>query len=383
MSEHRWPTVPGLLYGGDYNPEQWPEEVWVEDVRLMQEAHVTMVTVGVFSWALLEPTQGHYDLGWLGRVLDLLHDGGIAVDLATATASPPPWFSLAHPDSLPVTADGVRLSWGSRQAYCPSSPDYRRAATALAGTLARRYGRHPAVRMWHVGNEYGCHVPQCFCDTSAAAFRAFLQDRYGDLDALNAAWGTAFWSQRCSAWEQVIPPRASPSHRNPTQQLDWWRFGSDALLQLYRAERDVLREITPDLPVTTNFMAPGFKPVDYVAWGREVDLVANDHYLPGADPAAEVDLALGADLMRSVGGGRPWLLMETSTSAVNWQPHNLAKATWAAPPQRPVARGPRRRRCAVLPVARLAGGRREVPLRPRAARRHRHQGVARGRGPRP
>jgi len=325
LVEHRWPDVDGLLYGGDYNPEQWPEQVWPQDVQLMQEAGVTLVTVGVFSWALLEPTEGRYEFGWLDRVLNLLHEGGIAVDLATATASPPPWFSLAFPDSLPVTEDGVRLAWGSRQAYCPSSTAYRRAATRLAGAMAERYGRHPAVRMWHVGNEYGCHVAHCFCDTSAAAFRTFLQDRYGDLVTLNAAWGTAFWSQHYSAWEQVIPPRASPTHRNPTQQLDWWRFGSEALLELYRAERDVLRTLTPHLPVTTNFMAPGFKAADYVAWAREVDLVANDHYLLGADPAPMVDLALGADLMRSVGAGAPWLLMESSTSAVNWQPHNLAK----------------------------------------------------------
>ncbi len=326
MVGHRWPAVEGILYGGDYNPEQWPDDVWQQDVRLMREAGVTMVTVGVFSWALLEPEQGRYDLDWLDRVLDLLHGGGIAVDLATATASPPPWLSLRYPDSRPVTADGVRLSWGSRQAYCPSSPDYRQAALALVTTLAERYGWHPAVRMWHVGNEYGCHVAHCFCETSERAFRAWLQERYDDLDALNRAWGTAFWSQHYSAWEQVIPPRASPTHRNPTQQLDWWRFGSTALLELYRAERDVLDALTPDLPVTTNFMAPGFKAADYVAWGREVDLVANDHYLPGHDPAPEVDLALGADLSRSFGAGRPWLLMETSTSAVNWQPVNRAKA---------------------------------------------------------
>ncbi len=324
MARPPWPDVDGLLFGADYNPEQWPETVWPADVALMREAGVNLVSLGIFSWALLEPSEGVYDFGWLDRVLDLLHEGGIAVDLATATAAPPPWFSLANPASLPVTADGTQLWWGSRQAYCPSSAAYRTAATGLARMMAERYGRHPAVRMWHINNEYGCHVAQCFCEASAAAFRGWLQLRYAGLDALNAAWGTAFWSQHYSGWQQVLPPRVSPTWRNPTQQLDWYRFGSDALLELYRAERDAVREVS-DLPVTTNFMASRFKPVDYLAWGSEVDLVSNDHYLIGEDPAPEMELALSADLTRGFARGRPWLLMESSTSAVNWQPRNLAK----------------------------------------------------------
>ena len=163
----RWPEVDGIVFGADYNPEQWPEQVWAQDVSLMREAGVNLVSLGIFSWALLEPNEGHYDFGWLDRVVDLLHEGGIAVDMATATASPPPWFSRAHPDSLPVLEDGTRLWWGSRQAYCPSSPDYRAAAVRLASTVAERYAEHPAVRMWHVNNEYGCHVAHCYCDTSA------------------------------------------------------------------------------------------------------------------------------------------------------------------------------------------------------------------------
>ncbi|HXR41898.1 MAG TPA: beta-galactosidase, partial [Acidothermaceae bacterium] len=186
---HPWPQVQGIAYGGDYNPEQWPESTWAEDVALMREAGVSLVTVGVFSWALLERSEGKYDFGWLDRVLDLLHENGISVDLATATASPPPWFSRQYPDSLPVDRQGHRLWPGSRQAYCPSSPEYRTAATRLAGALATRYGQHPAVVMWHINNEYGCHVPQCYCDTSAAAFRAWLQRRYGDIGGLNTAWG--------------------------------------------------------------------------------------------------------------------------------------------------------------------------------------------------
>jgi beta-galactosidase len=321
-----WPhNVDGLCYGGDYNPEQWPETVWPEDVRLMREAGVTLVTVGIFTWALLEPAEGRYSFDWLDRVLDLLHDGGIRVDLATATASPPPWFSRAYPRSLPVRHDGARLWPGGRQAFCPSSPEYREAAVRLVHALATRYAEHPALAMWHVHNEYGCHNLHCYCDVSADAFRAWLHHTYGDLDALNEAWGTAFWSQRYYDWEEINPPRLAPTFANPTQQLDYWRFSSAELLGCFHAERDVLRRVTPGVPVTTNFMAAGFKGLDYWAWAAEMDLVSNDHYLRGEASEPHIELALAADLSRSLAGGAPWLLMEHSTGAVNWQPRNLAK----------------------------------------------------------
>jgi beta-galactosidase len=314
-----------LFFGGDYNPEQWPEEIWAEDVALMREAGVNLVTVGVFSWAFLEPAPGRYDFGWLDRVLALLADNGIGVDLATATASPPPWFSHAYPDSLPVDRDGRRLSYGSRQAFCASSPEYRDAALRLVEQLATRYQDHPALALWHIHNEYGCHNSTCYCDRSAAAFRAWLVDRYGDLDALNEAWGTAFWSQRYTAWDQVLPPRATPSFDNPTQQLDFRRFSSDALLALCTAEREVLRRISPGTPATTNFMTGMFNGLDYWRWAPALDLISTDHYLTGEDPEAHVGLAFAADLARSLAGGGSWLLMEHSTSAVNWQPRNIAK----------------------------------------------------------
>jgi beta-galactosidase len=314
-----------LAYGGDYNPEQWPESVWPEDVALMREAGVNLVSLGIFSWALLEPAEGAYDLGLLERVVDLLADNDIKVDLATGTASPPPWFSHRYPQTLPVDAQGVRRSFGARQAYCPSAPEYRHAAAALAGTVARRFADHPAVVLWHINNEYGCHNWHCFCDVSAEAFRGWLRGRYGDLAALNAAWGTAFWSQRYTAWEQVNPPRAVAyrTFANPGQQLDWWRFSSDELLECFRAEAGAVRAAARQ-PVTTNFMSL-FKPVDYRRWAGEEDVVSNDHYLHGDDPDNLQHLAMSADLMRSLAQGGPWLLMEHSTSAVNWQPRNYAK----------------------------------------------------------
>ncbi|MEU9971986.1 beta-galactosidase [Streptomyces sp. NPDC051014] len=319
-------SVPGIVYGGDYNPEQWPEEVWAEDVRLMREAGVNMVSVGIFSWALLEPSEGVFDFSRTDRILGLLHENGIAVDLATPTAAPPAWFFRAHPEALPVDRDGRTLSYGSRQTFCPSSPAYRAAALKITAALAERYASHPAVTMWHVHNEYGCHNAACYCDTSAESFRRWLRARYGDdLAALNHAWGTAFWSQWYYAWDEILPPRATGAVPNPTHQLDWRRFCSDELLSLYTAERDVLREAAPAIPATTNFMVMhNFDALDYWRWAPELDVVANDHYLMSADPESQIDVALSGDVMRSLAGG-PWLLMEHSTGAVNWQPVNRAK----------------------------------------------------------
>ena len=238
---HVIPRLPALGFGGDWNPEQWPSSVWDEDLRLMRQAHVNLVTLGVFSWAYLEPTPGQYEFGWLDTVLDKCLDAGVAVDLATATASPPPWLGHRWPESLPVTDDGVRLVYGARQQYCPSSAPFRDRALALTERMASRYADHDAVVMWHVGNEYGAHTPACWCDISAEAFRDWLAKRYDTLDELNAAWSTAFWSQRFSDWSEVIPPRRTPYFPNPTHQLDFKRFSSDALLGLFLAERDIIR----------------------------------------------------------------------------------------------------------------------------------------------
>jgi beta-galactosidase len=313
-----------LWYGGDYNPEQWPHEVWDDDIRLMRKAGVTVATVGVFAWAKLEPEDGRFEFEWLDEVLGRLHAAGIRIDLATATASPPPWLSLAHPDILPVTAEGVTLGIGSRQQYSPSSSTYRRYADRLVRALAERYGAHPGLEAWHVNNELACHVPHDYSDESAAAFRVWLETRYGSVEKLNEAWGTSFWSQAYGSFAEVMPPRAMPTFPNPTQLLDFDRFSSDAWLGVYRAEAAILRELSPGVPITTNFMG-FFKHADYWAWAREMDFVSDDHYVDPADPAAPAYAAMTRDLMRSLGGGAPWILMEQSTSAVNWRERNAAK----------------------------------------------------------
>jgi beta-galactosidase len=321
----RWPRLDGLAYGGDYNPEQWPEEVWAEDVALMREAGVTLVSAGIFSWGMCEPRPGEYEFGWLDRMLGLLHGAGIAVDLGTPTAAPPPWFLRRHPEARPVTRDGLTLGGGSRQAYCPSSPAYARAAAEITRQLALRYGAHPAVVLWHVNNEYGAPMGECYCETSAAAFRDWLRERYGDLATLNDRWGAAFWSQRYAEWDEIDVPRTSASVVNPAQRLDFARFSSAALLACFRRERDILHELSPGVPVTTNFMANNCKSVDYWRWAREVDVISNDNYLVAERTDAYLDLAMSADMARSLAGGGPWLLMEHSTSAVSWQPRNVAK----------------------------------------------------------
>ena len=317
-----------LYFGGDYNPEQWPKEVWKNDIELMQKANVNLVSLGIFSWANIEISDGNYQFGWLDEIMDLLHEGGISVDLATATASPPAWLSAAHPEILPVNFDGIRLEFGGRQAYCAASKVYQEKAAALTEQIAKRYAKHPAVVMWHVNNEYGCHAPYCYCDASKAAFVQWLQKKYASLDELNASWGTDFWSQRYRNWDDIPAPKRTPdgTHPNPGAQIDFRRFSSEITLELFKTERDIIKKYDSVNPVTTNFMSmKGTHAMDYFAWAKEVDFVSTDHYLAQHDIENHIDLAQMADLTRGFADGKQWLLMEHSSSAVNWQPRNYAK----------------------------------------------------------
>jgi len=317
---------PQILYGGDYNPEQWDPEVWQEDARLMQEAGVNRVSLGIFAWARLEPEPGRYEFDWLKQVMDLLWEHGVQINLATPTASPPPWLARLHPESLPVTAEGARLWHGSRRHICPHSTAYREYSRRIVEHLARAFGEHPALALWHIDNEYGCHLSECFCDQSQAAFRRWLRERYGSIEALNRAWGTAFWSQNYLDWDEIRAPAPTPAQANPAQKLDWRRFCSDSWLECFQEQIDLLREITPRVPVTTNFMR-FHQPLDYWKWAAREDLVSLDDYPDQTDPEWRAKSAMIFDLVRSLKNGQPWLLMEQAVSHVNWRRLN--------PPKRP------------------------------------------------
>ncbi|MEU7382568.1 beta-galactosidase [Streptomyces sp. NPDC042207] len=309
-----------ILFGGDYNPEQWPEKTWHEDVRLMKDAGVNSVTLGVFSWSKLEPHPGAREFGWLDTVMDLMAANGVGVVLATPTSSPPPWMGRLHPDTLPRDEDGHTEWWGGRQHFSHSSATYRRHAAAITEDLAARYAGHPALTMWHINNEYCTHD---YGDEAAAAFRRWLRTKYGTLDALNTAWGTAFWSQGYDSWDGVLPPRRAHYLKNPAQILDFRRFTSDMLLECYRAERDIVRRHTPHLPVTTNFM-PLWSGQDGWRWAAEEDVVSVDLYPDPRDPLGAQYGALVQDLTRSQARG-PWMLMEQAAGPVNWRGVNHPK----------------------------------------------------------
>ena len=329
---YRWPQpLAGqqarIWYGGDYNPDQWPEEVWDDDVRLMKKAGVNLVSVGIFSWAKIETSESVYDFDWLDRIINKLGEAGIAVDLASATASPPMWLTQAHPEVLWKDYRGDVCQPGARQHWRPTSPVFREYALKLCRAMAEHYKGNPYVVAWHVSNEYGCHNRFDYSEDAERAFRKWCEERYGTIDAVNDAWGTAFWAQRMNDFSEIVPPRfiGDGNFMNPGKLLDFKRFSSDALKAFYVAERDALAEITPDLPLTTNFMVSASGSVlDYDDWGREVDFVSNDHYfIPGEAHLDE--LAFSASLVDGIARKDPWFLMEHSTSAVNWRPVNYRK----------------------------------------------------------
>jgi beta-galactosidase len=321
-----------LWHGGDYNPDQWPPAVRAEDARLMRATGVNIASVAIFAWSQLEPRPGRYDWSWLDETFDRLPKAGVSIALATPSAAHPRWLTAMHPEVQMVDENGVRTQHGARQRFCPTAPVFRQHVERINRALAERYGRHPALVLWHVSNEY-C-APRCYCDLCAAAFREWLHQRYGDLETLNRQWWGTFWSQAFSDWAEVIPPSALTGRAWQGQMLDWKRFQSHLQCEFFKFECATLRTITPRIPITTNLMGT-YAGLDYAKFADVLDIVSWDSYPSVTGDPAHV--AFTHAYMRGLKDNRPWLLMEQTPSATNWQevatlkpPGVLALWSWQA-----------------------------------------------------
>lgn len=316
-------TEPKIIFGGDYFPEQWPEETWKEDIRLMKRANVNMVSIGIFAWALLQPDEDTFTFGWLDKIMDMLADNDIDVCLGTATAAQPNWLTRKYDNILFVRESGEQVPYGSRQTYCVNSPSYRKAIRRLAKEMALHYKGHRALKLWHINNEYANKNSMCFCKNCEKGFQGWLQAKYKTLDNLNECWGTVFWSEKYFDWDQINTPQASAGGRNATKLLDYKRFLSESFFSLYMEEYNVIREITPNIPITTNFEGDWSK-FDHFLFKDDLDVVSFNCYPDPRDPNSRRWVALRHSMMRSL-LGKPFMLMEQAPSQVDWYPVNINK----------------------------------------------------------
>lgn len=312
-----------LLHGADYNPEQWKltPEIWEEDIRLMKSAHCNVMSVGIFSWAELEPMEGIFRFDWLDTIMDKFAENGIFAIVATPSASRPAWLAEKYPEVLRTGEDRIRNLYGGRHNHCLTSPVYREKINIINSKLSERYGKHPALLAWHVSNEI---QGECHCELCRGAFRNWLKAKYGgDLGKLNQAWWTGFWSHTYTSWEQIEPPAGNGEKNIHGLNLDWKRFTTDQTVDFFRNEVRPLRENSPGTPVTTNFMHLYFG-LDYRKLAEEVDIVSWDSYPTWHNSESDGALACKTgfyhDLMRSFKKGTPFMLMESTPSITNWQP---------------------------------------------------------------
>ena len=312
--------VTKILFGGDYNPEQWPEEVWAQDMRLLKEAHIDVVTLNVFSWALLQPSEDVYDFSMLDRIMELVRKNGFKVCLATSTAAHPAWMARKYPDILRTEKNGMRRKFGSRHNSCPNSESYRRFAALLVEKLAARYRDHENIVCWHISNEFG---GECYCENCERKFREWVKRKYGTIENVNKAWNINFWSHTLYDFEDIVTPDLRSEEfdwdglRTNFQgiSLDYARFNSDSILECFNLEKEILRKYTPDIPVTTNLMGL-YRCLDYQKWARDMDFISWDNY--PAYNAMPFEPALSHDLMRGLKQGKPFALMEQTASVSNW-----------------------------------------------------------------
>lgn len=311
-----------IYYGADYNPEQWSQETIKEDMRLMREVGVNYVSINIFGWVNIQPNESTFDFTFLDWLMDLLYENNIAIDLANGTASPPAWLVKKYPEMMPMTIHGNRLVHGSRQHYCPTSPIYREYARRLSEAVAKRYSQHPGVVMWHINNEYTCHIHECYCPNCRASFQNWLEKKYQTIEALNTAWSTKFWSQTYQEWDEIFLPEEMPTFKNPCQQLDYRRFISDMNLEIYQIEKKAIQTFSSNIPFMTNLMGL-HKYVDGFKWASEMDVVSWNAY-PNPFESLPYPQFLANDLMRSL-KKKPFLIMEQAPSAVNWRQVNGVK----------------------------------------------------------
>ena len=316
-----------ILYGGDYNPNQWPREIWAEDMDLFKKAGINSATVNVFSWAKLQPDENTYDFSELDDIIAMLSENGIDIVLATATGAMPAWMAKKYPEVTRVDFEGRRHKFGQRHNHCPNSLVWQKYAARLAGELAKRYGSNPHVVCWHINNEYNTG---CYCENCEKAFRIWLREKYGTLEAVNAAWNTEFWGHTFYDWDEIVAPNNLSDGMGfgftrktafAGISIDYDRFLSDSLLENYKLERDAIRKYDKETPITTNLMGT-YKGLDYFKWAKEMDIVSWDNY-----PAYNTPWSLTAmkhDLMRGLKDA-PFMLMEQTPSQQNWQPYNSLK----------------------------------------------------------
>lgn len=314
-----------ILYGGDYNPEQWPEEIWEEDMRLFQLAHIDVVTLNVFSWASLQSDEDTYHFEKLDQIMDMARSHGLKVCLATSTAAHPAWMARKHPDILRTDFNGMKHKFGGRHNSCPNSPTYQKYARMLAEKLAVRYKDYDNIVAWHISNEFG---GACYCENCERKFREWLKERYGTIAEVNRVWDTAFWGHTFYDFDDIVTPNMLSEHfaaNRTTFQgitLDYRRFNSESILNCYKLEYDAIHAVTPDIPITTNLMGP-YQDLDYHMWADYMDFISWDNYPANDTPFEET--AFKHDLMRGLKQGKPFALMEQTPSVTNWLPYNSLK----------------------------------------------------------
>ena len=313
-----------ILYGGDYNPNQWPKDIWQGDMRIFKDAHINTATINVFSWAKIQPSEHEYNFDELDEIVDMLSKENYDIVFATSTAALPGWMVRKYPEVMFTDYEGRQHKFGGRHNACPNSFVFKHYARELAYKLAERYADNPHVTCWHVSNEYG---NECFCENCQKAFRVWLKDKYKTIDALNRAWNMEFWGHTVYDWDDVVPPNALSDGIGSEKtafagiSIDYRRFYSDSQLACFKMERDAIRSVKPDAFVTTNLMGT-FKGLDYFKWAKEMDVVSWDNYPSYDTPWSSI--AMTHDLMRGL-KDEPFMLMEQTPSQQNWQKYNSLK----------------------------------------------------------